>query len=54
MVMPKSLAGWCTALFFLWYGLGALLPSLGLMSGTLGIVGGILALGAAVFTFLGR
>ncbi len=22
MMMPKSLAAWCTALFFLWYGLG--------------------------------
>jgi hypothetical protein len=52
MVMPKSLAVWCTALFFLWYGLGAFVPTL--MAAPMTYVGGLLALGAAVFTFLGR
>ncbi len=52
MVMPKTIAGWCTALFFLWFGLGAFVPSL--MASPITYVGGLLALGAAVFTFLGR
>ncbi len=52
MVMPKSLAAWCTALFFLWYGLSAFVPAL--MASPMSLVGAILALGAAVFTFLGR
>jgi hypothetical protein len=49
MNMPKSLAGWCTVLFFLFFGLGAFVA---VPSGNL--ITGILALGAAVFTFLGR
>lgn len=52
MSMPKTLAGWCTVLFFLWYGLGAFVPAL--MGGTMSYVGAILALGAAVFTFIGK
>jgi len=52
MTMPRSLATWCTALFFLWYGLGAFVPSL--MASPMTYVGGLLALGAAIFTFLGR
>jgi hypothetical protein len=36
-------------LFFLWFGIGAFVPSIM----ALGIVGGVLALGYAVFAFLG-
>ena len=52
MVMPKTIATWCAALFFLWFGLGVFVPSL--MAPPVAYLGGILALGAAVFTFLGR
>ncbi len=52
MVMPKTLAAWCTVLFFLWFGLGTFLPFL--MGSPIIYLGGLLALGAAVFTFLGR
>jgi hypothetical protein len=47
--MPKTLAGWCTVLFFLIFGLNAFvaIPSANLIVG-------ILALGAAIFTFIGR
>ena len=48
MNMPSSLAGWCTILFFLFFGLsllGLAIPS---------VIIGILALGAAVFTLIGR
>ncbi|HEX8992851.1 MAG TPA: hypothetical protein VF784_14320 [Anaerolineales bacterium] len=50
--MPKTIAAWCTVLFFLWFGLGVFLPFL--MAAPLSYVLGLLALGAAVFTFLGR
>jgi hypothetical protein len=48
MNMPNSIAGWCTILFFLFFGLASLglaIPS---------VIIGILALGAAVFTLIGR
>ena len=48
MNMPSSLAGWCTILFFLLFGLsllGLAIPS---------VIIGILALGVAVFTLIGR
>lgn len=48
MVMPSTIAGWCTILFFLLFGLsllGLAIPS---------IIIGILALGVAVFTLIGR
>ena len=49
MSMPKTIAAWCTVLFFIWYGVNAFvaLPAAA-------IVGGILALGIAVFTLLGK
>lgn len=49
MKTPNTIAGWCTVLFFLVFGLGAFvaIPSADLITG-------ILALGAAVFTFIGR
>jgi hypothetical protein len=49
MNMPKSLAAWCTVLFFLVFGLDAFLTVP--FGATLA---GLFALGAAVFTFLGR
>jgi len=52
MMMPKSIAAWCTALFFLWYGLSAFVPAL--MASPVNYLGALLALGAAVFTFLGK
>jgi hypothetical protein len=48
MRMPNSLATWCTVLFFLLYGLSVFVP------GIPAVVIGILALGAAVFTLIGR
>jgi len=52
MNMPKSIATWCTILFFLLFGLGLLVPAL--MASPFNIIDGILAVGAAVFTFLGK
>ena len=52
MAMPKTISGWCMVLFFLWFGLGAFVPSL--MASPVNYVGGLLALGTAVFSFLGR
>ena len=49
MSMPKTIAGWCTVLFFLLYGIAAFV-AFPLSAQILGI----LALGAAVFTFLGK
>lgn len=48
MSMPKTISGWCMWLFFLWFGLGAFvaLPMAA-------VIGGILALGYAVFAFIG-
>ncbi|MEP0804533.1 MAG: hypothetical protein HRF47_03545 [Chloroflexota bacterium] len=49
MKLPSTISSWCMWLFFLWFGIGAFvsLP----MSGQ---IAGILALGYAVFAFLGR
>ena len=52
MAMPKTVSGWCMWLFFLWFGLGAFVPSL--MAAPMNYVGGILALGYAAFAFLGK
>jgi hypothetical protein len=48
MRMPSSIATWCLILFFLFYGLSALgmpIPA---------IIVGLLALGVAIFTLIGR
>jgi len=48
MRMPSSIATWCLILFFLFYGLaqfGLALPA---------IIMGLLALGVAIFTLIGR
>jgi hypothetical protein len=50
MRTPSSLAAWCTILFFLLFGLSLL----GLTMPGLNIVIGLLAIGAAVFTLIGR
>jgi hypothetical protein len=49
MSMPKTIAAWCTVLFFLLYGIAAFFAFP--MSAT---IVGILALGAAIFTFIGK
>lgn len=48
MRVPNSIASWCLILFFLFYGLSAFGMAIP------GIIMGILALGVAVFTLLGR
>jgi len=48
MSLPKTISGWCMWLFFLWFGLGAFVT---LPMAT--VIGGILALGYAVFAFIG-
>ncbi|MBI5963145.1 MAG: hypothetical protein HY863_06705 [Chloroflexi bacterium] len=49
MKTPTSLAGWCTVLFFLFAGLGAFVT---IPFGA--TLTGIFALGAAIFTLMGR
>ena len=48
MRMPNSLSAWCLILFFLLYGLSAFGLTIP------GILLGILALGVAIFTLIGR
>ena len=48
MRMPNSIATWCLILFFFLYGLSAL----GLVIP--GVILGLLALGVALFTLIGR
>ena len=50
MRMPSSIATWCLILFFLLYGLQAF----GLAIPGIAIIMGILALGVAIFTLIGR
>jgi hypothetical protein len=52
MTMPRSIATWCTILFFLWYGLAAFIPALA--ASPFPMVAAILALGIAIFTLLGK
>ena len=46
------IADWMMILFFLWYGLKIFVPALN--NGSAAYIGGILALGAAITTFIGR
>ena len=48
MRMPNSISAWCLILFFLLYGLSAFGIAIP------GIILGLLALGVAIFTLLGR
>jgi hypothetical protein len=48
MRMPNSIATWCLVLFFLFYGLSALGLAIP------GLILGLLALGVAIFTIIGR
>jgi len=48
MRMPNSIATWCLILFFLLYGLSAFGLALP------GLILGLLALGVAIFTLIGR
>lgn len=50
--MSRSIATWLTIVFFLWYGLAQFVPALG--GGFFPFIAGLLALGIAVFTFLGK
>jgi hypothetical protein len=50
MKMPSALSTWCMILYFLFAGLAAF----GMTFAFSGVLMGILALGAAVFLFLGR
>ena len=51
MAMPKTIAAWCTILFFLFFGLGFWLNA---SMSFWAMLTAILALGAAVFTFIGK
>jgi hypothetical protein len=46
--MPNSISAWCLILFFLLYGLSAFGLAIP------GIILGLLALGVAIFTLIGR
>jgi hypothetical protein len=48
MNLPQTISGWCMWLFFLWVGIGSFI-ALPLSA----IITGLLALGYAVFSFLG-
>ncbi len=48
----STIADWCTILFFLWYGLKTFIPALG--KGYFPMVGGLVALAAAITTFIDR
>jgi hypothetical protein len=48
----SAIADWCTILFLLWYGLKTFVPALGKGYGA--IIGGIIALAAALATFIDR
>ena len=48
MRTPNSIAGWCTILFFLFFGLSYFVPAIP------GFLIGLLALGVAIFTLIGR
>jgi hypothetical protein len=50
MTMPNTIAGWCTVLFFLFFGLAYFLTGMTFLS----LLAAIFALGAAVFTLIGR
>jgi hypothetical protein len=50
MRMPSSIATWCLILFFLLYGLAAF----GLTVSGIDIILGLLALGVAIFSLIGR
>lgn len=50
MNMPKTIADWCTVLFFLFFGLAAFIPA----AASMPWLTGILALGVVVFTLIGK
>ena len=49
MRLPKTIATWCVVLFFLVYGINAFVAVPSFV-----VIAGVLAIGVAVFTFLGR
>jgi hypothetical protein len=50
MTLPSTIAGWCTLLFFLCYGLSVFLSGMAILA----TLAAVFALGAAVFTLIGR
>ena len=50
MKLPKTIAGWCTLLFFLVFGINAFVPSIPFG----GMIVGVLAILVAVFTVLDK
>jgi len=48
----SAIADWCTILFFLWFGLKTFIPALD--KGFFSTLGGIIALAAAISTFIDR
>ncbi len=50
MSLPKTIAGWCTVLYFLVVGLGGV----GVALPSAALIAGVLALGVVVFTLLGK
>jgi len=48
----SAIADWCTILFFLWFGLKTFIPALD--KGFFSTLGGIIALAAAITTFIDR
>ncbi len=50
MKTPKTIAAWCTVLFFLLFGLEYFVKSLSFLP----LVVALLALGAAIFTFIDK
>ena len=53
MSMPKTISGWCMWLFFLLYGLVAVLPGVFAGMAFMPTLIGLLALAYAVLSFLG-
>ncbi len=57
MKMPTTISGWCMWLFFLWFGLAYVLQAVGvgfLMASPFPLLGGLFALGYAVFALFGK
>ncbi|MBI5839888.1 MAG: hypothetical protein HZB19_07275 [Chloroflexi bacterium] len=55
--MPTTISGWCMWLFFLWFGLAYVLQAVGvgfLMASPFPLLGGLFALGYAVFALFGK
>ncbi len=54
MSMPKTISGWCMWLFFLFFGLGAVLPAFFGTLGFWGMLTGLFALVYAIAALFGK